>query len=520
MADKVIVTNMSALTSKYGGGLSAIRAAIKLLIDSDKKRGLQTRLVALDSKSAMKALKLSAVKDPDDRRANKRAIDGVYRKLTPDYLLILGAIDVVPHQALDNLVFDPDDDPDRVAESDLPYACEAPYGRKTQAFIGPTRVVGRLPDLVGGSDAKALVKLLEIAARWTRRPRTAYEAHFGLSTETWTESTRLNLTRLFGTSKALQVSPPKGPNWLSAQLRRRSHLINCHGAHADFQFYGERKRDGDQPVSHTSARVAGKISNGTVAAVECCYGSQLYDPDDAGGTMGICNEYLKGGAYGFVGSTTISYGPESGNSDADLICQYFLRRVLDGASLGRAFLEARQEFAEAGSELDPFSLKTLAQFTLLGDPSIHPVVEKKSRARDGRKRSKARAVPDREADRAARKDRRRELTAKGAKIVDTQATATTAPVKAVPVNVKRKLTALARGQHLRRYRFRSYTIRRPAVAARAERVAAKQRKMSPPTGFVVMMGRRRGDGPVPAVSGIVAKVAGGRVVSTREVQRR
>ena len=90
MLDKLIVTNMSALKAKYGHRLTAIQGAIRALIARDKKRGLHTRLVALDRRSTTwAALKLRAVPSATDQKANKQAIDGVYRKLTPDYLLIL-----------------------------------------------------------------------------------------------------------------------------------------------------------------------------------------------------------------------------------------------------------------------------------------------------------------------------------------------------------------------------------------------------------------------------------------------
>jgi hypothetical protein len=55
------------------------------------------------------------------------------------------------------------------------------------------------------------------------------------------------------------------------------------------------------------------------------------------------------------------------------MCQYFMRPVLDAASTGRAALEARQMFIHHKSALDPYDLKTLAQYNLLGDPSIHPI---------------------------------------------------------------------------------------------------------------------------------------------------
>src|SRR5687768_17306118 len=89
--------------------------------------------------------------------------------------------------------------------------------------------------------------------------------------------------------------------------------------------------------------------------------------------MGICSAYLAGKAYAFFGSSTIAYGPADTNDNADLICQFFLRRVVTGASVGRAALEARQQFAQQTGELSPADLKTLAQFNLLGDPSVTPV---------------------------------------------------------------------------------------------------------------------------------------------------
>ena len=170
MTDKVIVTNISALKKKYGAGLTRIRAAIRRLVAADKKRSIRTRLVALDSKAAMKKLRVPAVTDASDPEQNKKAIDGVFKKLTPEYVLILGAVDVVPHQNLENPVFDGDEDPDEFAWSDMPYACEAPYSTKPQDFIAATRVVGRLPDETGGSDPAYLVGLLKTAASWQSRP--------------------------------------------------------------------------------------------------------------------------------------------------------------------------------------------------------------------------------------------------------------------------------------------------------------------------------------------------------------
>jgi hypothetical protein len=197
--------------------------------------------------------------------------------------------------------------------------------------------------------------------------------------------------------------------------------------------------------------------------------------------------------------------------------------VLGGASVGRAFLEARQEFAQSPSELDPFSLKTLAQFTLLGDPSIVPVevpappLAAAGAARPGRKVSATKAA----VQRVVRADCRRQLTAKGLNIAETQATAVRSPTVTASPAMKKKLANLARRARLRRPRIQSFTIKRPAAAARVERAAARTRRTPSPNAFHVVFGRRRGGGgPVPGVVGIVAKTVDGRIVATREVHRR
>ncbi|CAN5159445.1 hypothetical protein BH09BAC2_BH09BAC2_13670 [soil metagenome] len=93
--------------------------------------------------------------------------------------------------------------------------------------------------------------------------------------------------------------------------------------------------------------------------------------------MSIANTYFKNKAVAFTGSSTIAYGPAAGQGVADLITQYFIKNIIAGASTGRALLEARQKFiAVSGPHLDPYELKTLAQFYLPGDPAMQVVIEK------------------------------------------------------------------------------------------------------------------------------------------------
>ncbi|MCK1511361.1 hypothetical protein IVB22_01990 [Bradyrhizobium sp. 190] len=381
MDDKIIVSNRAALTAKYGSaGVGKIKQAVTALIAADEKRGIKTRLVYLDTAAAMKNFRGKAVTDPADARQNKEAIDAIFKTGDPDYLMILGAADVVPHQDMTNPTFVPNDDPDRFAYGDLPYACDTPYSRDIATFKGPTRVVGRLPDLTrktglnGQKPASPayLVSVLGFAEKFKSRDVAEYGKFFGLSTHSWRKSTELSLSNTFGNHGALTIAPPSGPTHSAARIAPLAHFINCHGGQTDPNFYGEKGNS--QPISLTSDGIAKKIKPGTVAAVECCYGAELYDSVTLGLPIPICQRYLIQGAYGYFGSSTIAYGPADGNGAADLITQYFLAAVLGGASIGRAALMARQQFVAQTGELDPVDLKTLAQFSLLGDPSITPAV--------------------------------------------------------------------------------------------------------------------------------------------------
>lgn len=552
MDDKVIVTNLTALKSKYGAaGIKKIQTAITKLVAADKKRKIDTRLVALDDAKTMKSLAAPLVTNATDPKQNKAAIDGVYQKLMPDFLMILGSIDVVPHQDLTNPMAD---DGDPFAYGDLPYACEAPYSQQPGDFRGPTRVVGRLPDLTGGGDPSYLIRLIETAAKAKPASAEKYASYFGISAEVWKESTRESLEKLFGSGTDLRLTPDGGPEWDHDFISRLAHFINCHGVDTRSQFYGQRGQQ--YPISHDAFYIGGKIKEGTVAAVECCYGAQLYNPSqEDDGRHSICNTYLENGAYGFFGSTTVAYGPAAGNSSADLLCQFFLKRVLGGASTGRAALEARQEFVEATPVIDPVDLKTIAQFNLYGDPSIMPVAAKKQQVGVA-KAAKGLLSQDALLDAAAvdRTARRQQLLSKGLWLAKNHPVATARrPVLgaskgpmaksakslggggALASAVESKLQELAASLKMDQTSILSFDIERPP-APKAMAKALQAAAPPTPNAFHVIMGSSAPKAPgavaksaksvgaagngAPRVKNIVALVAkevDGKIVSVREV---
>ena len=139
------------------------------------------------------------VTDATDPAENKAAVDAVAKKHRPEYLVILGSHDVVPYQDLKNKLHDPadpDSDPDRFAGSDLPYACEAPTARTSTKFLGPTRVVGRVPDLTGAATPTYLLALLKASASGQAAPRP--DSCFALSAKVWVKSTKMSVRNILG----------------------------------------------------------------------------------------------------------------------------------------------------------------------------------------------------------------------------------------------------------------------------------------------------------------------------------
>src|SRR6188474_3540804 len=97
---KLIVTNEAALRRLYGRKISLVRSAIRDLRAADKRRGIDTRFIRLDSPQDAKRCRFRRVSRTFDERAVKDAVDHLWRILEPRYLMILGGPDVVPHQTL------------------------------------------------------------------------------------------------------------------------------------------------------------------------------------------------------------------------------------------------------------------------------------------------------------------------------------------------------------------------------------------------------------------------------------
>lgn len=512
--EKLIVTNRGALRRKYGErGLGRIDRALSRLIVADRLRGIDDAVVAIDDPAEMRRWGAKAVASRGSGRDAKRAIDAVWHKLeAPEYLLILGGPDIVPHVILDNPVpHGPDEDDDRNIDSDLPYACDVSYSRDVHRFIAPSRVVGRLPDQPGANDPGFLISLLDFAAAWRSSTARRYRKHFALSTHSWRRSTTKTLKLIFGAIGPLHVSPPAGPDFRRHVLSALIHFVNCHGDHRNAVFWGEQGEELRRALE--GGRLPGTLKSGSVLVSECCYGAEVAVTP---GTrrLNIALTYLKEGAYGVFGSTTVAYGGKIAPSHADVICRYFMRALLRGASLGRATLEARQKFIRDAKDLDAFEAKTIAQFLLLGDPSIHAVRAARARANGSSRRIVVTGTPPR----AERNERRRRLVAQ-ARTLATESRVARSDRKIKPTETaRRRLRDRANKLVGAAANITSYRARHVSGSARRNGGSNNKTTRLEPRGevrFHVLLTRAARGGPVSRMGALVARERGGKVVIER-----
>ena len=383
---KLSVTVRSALVAKYSASaLTKIDTALKAWVTADLKRGLTNLLVALDDAPAMQAQGCTAIKGKVTPAKAKRAIDALAAKLKPDYIVILGGHDVLPSFVVPNPSYDPSGDTDPTVPTDNPYACTRRFIAKTlKSYLVPDRVLGRIPDLpanAGAGDPIWLLTALKTATGWTSKARTFYAQAYATCCDEWKGAGQATMQYLGLPVADLMISPPTQDATALARKRlaRSLQFTKCHGSPLDAHFYGQK--GGSYPEVLFSSTVKSQVKPGTLAAAMCCYGAQVYAPTDPAaqpfGALPLSMAYLQAGAVGFVGSTMIAWVGQEQMMCADWIVASYLKKSLEGASLGRSLLEAKQDYlqylASQGQAPDTADEKTMIEFMLLGDPSLQPV---------------------------------------------------------------------------------------------------------------------------------------------------
>jgi hypothetical protein len=389
---KLSVTVKRRLEGKYKdrAALKKIDAERQHWIDEDATRGIQTLHVAVDDPAdiTMKRLRVTPVSGDITPGKIKEAIDDLWKKLTPQYLVLFGGHDIVPMFEVPNPTSEWKGDTDKTVLTDNPYASPFPFSSDPNSYVVPDRAIGRIPDMLGDSDPAWFVDYLKTASKWKSRDASIYNCPYAICTsEAKVAGTGFMQKAFAKPTLPLFICPPTSDMSTHARhrLSARLHTIKCHGNKRDATFWGFLRSDEDKKEhpcpAMTSATLGPRLKRSTVVAAMCCYGAQIFSPKDRHakkrGQWPMASTYLRKGALGFVGSTMMAWVGRSEMGPADWLVAAYLKNVLEGASIGRAFLASKQDYhsyyATGGKVIGIEDMKTLIEYVLLGDPSIHPV---------------------------------------------------------------------------------------------------------------------------------------------------
>jgi hypothetical protein len=401
---KLSVTVKSRLEAKYApADLQKINDAVNGWIEADAKRGIQTLHIHVDDATEMNAQGVEPVSGEAMADKIKQAIDALWNKITPtpDYLVLFGGDDIVPMFQVPNPSGWEDPDTDETVPSDNPYATHLPFlpADPTNSYLIPERAIGRIPDMLSdpgapgqNGDPAWFIDYLETATNWEPKAASAYNTPYAICTaEAGDAGTEFMQKTFDNTSLQPFLCPPRSDTADSPdtreQLSAALHLIKCHGNPADATFYGFSETDqGTKYPAINSATLKAALNPSVVVASMCCFGAKIFSPSDPKatppGAWPIASTYLRQGALGFAGSTMMAWVGRLHMGPADWIVQGYLKNVLAGDSLGCAFLACKQDYHSHYSLNDDIlssdEQKTLIEYVLLGDPSIHPVKSSQS----------------------------------------------------------------------------------------------------------------------------------------------
>ena len=174
----------------------------------------------------------------------KRAIDHLWKRLTPDYLVLFGGDDIVPMFEVDNPSHFWSADPDRKLPTDNPYASSKVFRPlEINSYLVPDRVTGRIPDMMSSDDPAWLVDYLTTATFWASKPPRFYRGTYAICSSEMREAGRESMQYISKPVSKLLFSPPTRDASTSARnrLSARLHMIRCHGNRLDAKFLGQRE---------------------------------------------------------------------------------------------------------------------------------------------------------------------------------------------------------------------------------------------------------------------------------------
>ena len=352
-----ILTSMAGLTAIYGAdGAPTIQAKLAQLASAS---GAELHLLAANANSSAGSPPLAPALYAELKQLRSGA--------SPDSILIVGDQRVFPGFSLPNPVADRSIDPDLSVLSDNPYG-QFDWTQPQDAVLPPC-AVGRIAAGVNES-AAGLCALLDsqINLRQGHRMKSGYVE---IVSRQWQDASNSVLS--FTTPSSRVILSPDGRVTAAnaSSLDCKFLYCNLHGFLNASAWSGYDNGLSFPVPALTPDAFQSDFVGGTVVFTEACYGLAI-----SGKSTGASNalSLIAAGAAAVVGATGLAFGTATAQPqnliDADVLARGFFNSAASaGTSLGECLANARSALSGTSSRSDPFVVKTLLEFQLLGDPS-------------------------------------------------------------------------------------------------------------------------------------------------------
>ncbi|MCR4823493.1 MAG: zinc ribbon domain-containing protein [Treponema sp.] len=338
----IIYTNLDLLSESINVNSSELSSIIYNFISSAASRGVGYELCDVASR-------ISASGSVQD---HIEIIKSLVENKHPKYLFILGSSKVIPSIVWQNEASDQESDVD--VSSDLPYSTldtNSPFDGQEYDFDDCLKV-GRLPEC----DFFNYFSNLEKGCGKIDTIKS-----FALTADVWKAETK-DIYANISDSQPL-TSPAVETSTVKACIPQDSNLFlfNLHGSNSTEYWYGQSGSNYPMALDHTSLS---EISAPYFLMVEACYGAYY---ENRTKNDSILLAALNDKCISFLGSSRIAFGtPAPEGCCADIIAAEHLKNLQKGLSAGESLCLARKALMKNSDEE---SIKTLAEFSLYGDPS-------------------------------------------------------------------------------------------------------------------------------------------------------
>lgn len=351
----ILFTNSQLLSEELGISNDEALQIISNFILDRKSNGISYFLLDVSNNAIGKAT---------DVESHIRLLENITQITCPCYLFIIGGNNIIPTQIYEN---EGKTDSDETVPSDLPYSTLdkiSPWKGRKYDFEN-CMTVGRLPTYEKESveEFKRYFENIKQYENGIGEPNT-----LGVSAEVW-KNTSNHCFKKFSKGKVL-TSPNTTKSNINTEINMDTNIcyFNVHGAEDSdaADWYGQ---EGYTYPEAFSPKNITKIESPFVMGVEACYGARYINYKK---NQSILLTSITQNCLSFLGSSKIAYGTCSGEGCcADIMIGTFLENIKKGDSAGNAFSKARKELTSQRN-LDDTEIKTLAEFSLYGDPSYKP----------------------------------------------------------------------------------------------------------------------------------------------------